>query len=87
MIDSTAKAMETLRSLPAGTKEVFAAGFRDLTSQLQVRTSEYLARRREMPAELPDPLSQPNVLHKANRRRGYIGREAAEEKEKDARRA
>jgi ribose 1,5-bisphosphokinase PhnN len=46
-----------------------------------------LARRQEMPTKLPNPLPQPNVLHKANRRRGYIGREAAEEKEKDARRA
>jgi hypothetical protein len=56
MIDSTAKAVETLRSLPAGTKEVFVAGFCDLTSQLQAKTKEHLARRREMPAELPDPL-------------------------------
>jgi hypothetical protein len=87
MINSTAKAVETLQSLPAGTKEVFAAGFCDLTSQLQARISEHLARRREMPAELPDPLPKPNVLHKANRRRGYTGREAVDEKEKDARRA
>ena len=40
-----------------------------------------------MPAEMPDPLPQPNVLFKQNRKRGYIGAEAAEEAEKDARRA
>ena len=40
-----------------------------------------------MPAELPDPLPQPNVLFKPNRKRGYTGTEAAEEAEKDARRA
>ena len=40
-----------------------------------------------MPAEMPDPLPQPNVLFKPNRKRGYIGSEAAEEAEKDARRA
>ena len=39
-----------------------------------------------MPAELPDPLLQPNVMFKAKRKRGLIGREAAEENEKDARR-
>jgi len=40
-----------------------------------------------MPAEMPDPLPQPNVLFKANRKRGYTGIEAIEEDEKDARRA
>jgi len=39
-----------------------------------------------MPAELPDPLLQLNVLFKPNRKRGYIGAEATEEEEKDARR-
>jgi hypothetical protein len=37
-----------------------------------------------MPIKLPDPLPKPNVLYKANRRQGYIGWEAADEKEKDA---
>ena len=40
-----------------------------------------------MPAEMPDPLPQPNVLFKANRKRGYTSTEAAEEDEKDARHA
>ena len=38
-------------------------------------------------AELPNPLPQPNVLFKKKRNRGYIGAEAVEENEKDARRA
>jgi hypothetical protein len=38
-----------------------------------------------MPAKMPDPLPQPNVLFKPSRKRGYIGAEAAEEAEKDAR--
>jgi len=37
-----------------------------------------------MPAKMPDPLPQPNVLFKANRKRGYIGIEATQEDEKDA---
>jgi hypothetical protein len=87
IIDDAAKAVETLRSLPAGQKETFASGFHELTAKLQARTSEQLARCQAMPAELPDPLPQPNVLYKANRRRGYTGREATEEDEKNARRA
>ena len=78
--------METLRSLPAGQKEVFASGFHNLTAKLQARASEFLAHRTAMPAELPDPLPQPNVLFKPNRKRGYTGAEAAEEEEKEARR-
>jgi hypothetical protein len=38
-----------------------------------------------MPAEMPDPLSQPNVLFKSHHKRGYTGAQAAEEEEKDAR--
>lgn len=87
IIDSAARVVETLRSLPAGQKEIFASGFYDLTSKLQSRTSEIMASRQAMPAELPPPLPQPNVLFKANRRRGYTGREAAEEEEKEVRRA
>jgi hypothetical protein len=40
-----------------------------------------------IPAELPDPLPQPNVLFKKKRNHGYIGAKAIEENEKDARRA
>jgi hypothetical protein len=40
-----------------------------------------------IPAELPDPLPQPNVLFKKKRNRGYIGAKAIEENKKDARRA
>jgi hypothetical protein len=68
IINSTAKAIKMLRSLSTRTKEVFTAGFHELTSQLQAKTSEHLAHRREMPTKLPNPLPQPNVLHKANRR-------------------
>jgi hypothetical protein len=56
IIDSAAKAVETLRSLPAGQKEAFASGFHDLMSKLQARTSEMLASRQAMPAKLPPPL-------------------------------
>jgi hypothetical protein len=34
IIDDAAKVIETLRSLPAGQKEVFASGFHDLTTKL-----------------------------------------------------
>jgi hypothetical protein len=87
ILDSTAKVVETLRSLPAGQKEGFASGFQQLTSKLRARTNEILASRQAMPAELPDPLPQPNVLFKSHRKRGYTGAEAAAENEKDARRA
>jgi hypothetical protein len=79
--------VETLRSLPADQKEVFAFGFHTLTTKLQTRISDFLAHREAMPTELPDPLPQPNVLFKKKRTRGYTGAEAAEENEKDARRA
>jgi hypothetical protein len=36
-----------------------------------------------MPTKLPDPLPQPNVLFKPNRKLGYIGVKAVEEDEKD----
>ena len=86
IIDDAAKVVETLRSLPAGQKEVFASGFHNLTAKLQARTSDFLAHRMAIPAELPDPLPQPNVLFKKKRNRGYTGAEAIEENEKDARR-
>jgi hypothetical protein len=38
-----------------------------------------------IPAELPDPLPQPNVLFKKKRNRGYTGAKAIEENKKDAR--
>jgi hypothetical protein len=87
IIDDAAKAVKTLRSLPAGQKETFASGFHKLTAKLQARTNKQLARCQAMPAELPDPLPQPNVLFKPNRKRGYTGAQAAEENKKDARRA
>jgi hypothetical protein len=87
IIDAAAEAVAKLQSLPAGHKETFAFGFIDLTTKLHSRTDEFLASRSVMPAEMPDPLPQPNVLFKANRKRGYTGTEAAEEDEKDARRA
>jgi hypothetical protein len=87
IIDAAAEAVAKLQSLPAGHKETFASGFVDLTTKLHSRTDEFLASRSIMPAEMPDPLPQPNVLFKANRKRGYTGTEAAEEDEKDARRA
>ena len=34
IIDDAVKVVETLRSLPAGQKEVFASGFHDLTAKL-----------------------------------------------------
>jgi hypothetical protein len=87
IIDAAAKAVEKLRSLPAGQKESFATGFEDLTMKLSSRVDDLMASRQAVPAELPAPLPQPNVKFKANRRRGYTGREAAEEEEKDAIRA
>jgi hypothetical protein len=56
IIDTAAKVVETLRSLPIGQKETFASGFFDLTSKLQSRTSEIMASRIAMPAKLPPPL-------------------------------
>ena len=87
IIDAAATAVEKLRSLPAGQKESFASGFVNLTSKLHSRTDEFMASRQAMPAEMPDPLPQPNVLFKSHRKRGYTGAQAAEEEEKDARRA
>jgi len=87
IIDAAAEAVAKLQSLPAGHKETFAFGFVDLTTKLHSRTDEFLASRSIMPAEMPDPLPQPNVLFKANRKRGYTSTEAAEEDEKDARHA
>jgi hypothetical protein len=87
VLDAAATAIEKLRSLPPGQKEAFAAGFVDLTLQLGSRADEMMASRQALPAELPDPLTQPNVKYKANRRRAYTGREAAEEEEKNRRRA
>jgi hypothetical protein len=87
IIDAAAKAVTKLQSLPAGHKETFASGFIDLTTKLHSRTDEFLASCEAVPAGLPDPLPQPNVLFKPNRKRGYTGTEAAEEAEKDARRA
>lgn len=61
--------------------------FEDLTIKLSSRVDDLMASRQAVPAELPAPLPQPNVKFKANRRRGYTGREVAEEEEKDAIRA
>jgi hypothetical protein len=73
IIDDAAKVAETLRSLPAGQKEVFASGFHNLTAKLQTRTSEFLAHRTAIPTKLPDPLPQLNVLFKKKHNRGYTG--------------
>jgi hypothetical protein len=40
-----------------------------------------------MPAKMPNPLPQPNILFKSHYKRGYTGAQAIEEEEKDARRA
>jgi hypothetical protein len=84
IIDDAVKVVETLRSLLAGQKKVFASGFHDLTTKLQARTSEFLTHRKAIPTRLPDPLPQPNILFKKKRNRGYIRAEAAEENEKNA---
>ena len=84
IIDDAAKVIETLQSLPAGQKEVFASGFHDLTIRLQARTSEFLAHRKTMPTKLPNPFPQPNILFKKKHSRGYIRAKAAEENKKDA---
>jgi hypothetical protein len=55
--------------------------------KLYARTDEFTASYEAMPVEMPDPLLQPNVLFKKKRNRGYIEAEAAEENEKNARRA
>jgi hypothetical protein len=86
IIDAAAKAVVKLQSLLTGYKETFASGFIDLTTKLHSKTDEFLTSRSIMPAEMPDPLPQLNVFFKANRKRGYIGIEAIEEDEKDARR-
>ena len=39
--------------------------------------------RQAMPAKIPDPLPQLNVLFKSHYKRGYIGVQATEEEEKD----
>jgi hypothetical protein len=87
IIDAAAKAVTKLQSLPAGHKETFTFGFINLTTKLYSKTDEFLTSRSIIPAEMPDPLPQPNVLFKANRKRGYISTEATEEDEKDARHA
>jgi hypothetical protein len=67
VLDAAATAIEKLRSLPPGQKEAFAAGFVDLTLQLGSRADEMMASRQALPAELPDPLPQPNIKYKAHR--------------------
>jgi hypothetical protein len=86
IINATAKAVTKLQSLPIGHKETFASGFINLTTKLHSRTDEFLASCEAVSARLPDPLPQSNVLFKLNRKQGYIGTEAVEEAEKDARR-
>ena len=44
-----------------------------------------MASRQAMPAEMPDPLPQPNVLFKSHYKQGYTSAQAIEEEEKDAR--
>jgi hypothetical protein len=85
--DAATKAIKTLKALPAGQKESFASGFETVILELGEKASEMVKRREVMPIELPPPLPQPNVMFKAKRRRGYTRREAAEEAEKDRRRA
>jgi hypothetical protein len=45
IIDSAAKAVETLKSLPVGQKETFASGYQQLTSKLQSKASKIVASR------------------------------------------
>ena len=42
-----------------------------------------LVSRQSMPAKLPPPLPQPNVMFKSSRKQGFIGIEAADENVKD----
>jgi hypothetical protein len=57
IIDDAAKAVKTLKSLPAKQKKTFASGFHKLTAKLQARTNKQLACRQAMSAELSNPLS------------------------------
>jgi hypothetical protein len=52
--------------------------------KLYARTNEFIASHKAMPAKMPDPLPQLNILFKKKRNRGYIGAKAAEENEKNA---
>jgi hypothetical protein len=86
IIDAAAKAVIKLQSLLAGQKETFASGFVELTTKLHSRTDEFTASHKAMPAKNAQSSSTKCPLQK-KRNGGYTGAEAAEENEKDARRA
>ena len=86
IINAAAKAIIKLQSLSTEHKETFTSGFINLTIKLYFRTDEFLTSRSIIPAKIPNPLPQLNVLFKANRKRGYTGIEAIEEDRKNARR-
>jgi len=86
IIDAATKAVAKLKTLAPGQKETYASGFNQLVSTLDTRQDEITSSRRALPAQLPNALPRPEVLFPKNRRRGYTGREAAEDNEKSARR-
>jgi hypothetical protein len=87
MVHTLHKAVEKLKSLPAGQKEAFASLFVKGTSNLTNRQDKLMASRSAIPTRLPDAIQKPTFLFARNRKRGLSGAALAERSERDRQRA
>ena len=87
MVHTLHKAVEKLKSLPAGQKEAFASLFVKGTSNLTNRQDKLMASRSAIPTRLPDVIQKPTFLFTRNRKRGLSGAALAERSERDRQRA
>jgi hypothetical protein len=83
MVYTMHKAVQKLKSLPAGQKEAFANSFVKGATKLVKQQDTLITSRLAIPSTLPDALVKPTVPWARNKKRRLTGRELAEREERD----
>ena len=83
MVHTLHKAVQKLKSLPAGQKEAFASSFVKGASKLSEQQDKLTLSRVLIPTRLPDALLQSTAPFARNKKRRLTGKELSEQNERD----
>jgi hypothetical protein len=83
MVYTLHKAVQKLKSLPAGQKEAFASLFVKGASKLLEQQDELTLNRASIPTRLPDALLQSTALFARNKKRRLTGKELSNRNKRD----
>jgi hypothetical protein len=83
MVHTLHKAVQKLKSLPAGQKEAFASLFVKGASKLLEQQDELTSNRASIPTRLPDALPQSTAPFARNKKRRLTGKELSDRNERD----